>query len=183
MLVSEAQREARDTFFGGAVGAVVAGTIWLVSAGLATWVGRTPAILALAAGGAFIFPVTTLLLTLAGRRAALSPANPFNAAFMQVAFTIPLTIPVILAATACRPGWFYPGFLVVVGAHYLPFIFLYGMRVYALLAILMVGGGFVLGWTRSDSFAIGGWYGGALLLAFAPVLWQAQARRAEVRTA
>jgi hypothetical protein len=175
MQVIEAQQEARTTFFGGAPGQVVSGVLWLASAAIATWVGRVPGMFALAVGGAFIFPITTLVLTLAGRRPVLSPANPFTALFMQVAFTIPLVIPVILGAAAHRPGWFYPGFLIVVGAHYLPFIFLYGMRIYAVLAGVLIGGGLVLGMTRSDSFTIAGWYGGLVLLGFGTALWAAQA--------
>jgi len=183
MQVSEAQQEARSTFFGGAPGQVVSGVIWLMSAALATWVGRVPAMLMLAVGGAFIFPITSLVLTLAGRRPVLSPGNPFTALFMQVAFTIPLVIPVILGATAHREGWFFPGFLIVVGAHYLPFVFLYGMRLYAALAIILVAGGIAIGMTRSESFTIGGWFGGAVLLGFGTALWLAQARRPEARIA
>ena len=177
MQVSEAQQDARTTFFGGGPGGVVSGLLWLASAAIATWVGHVPGMYALAIGGAFIFPITTLVLALTGRRAALRPDNPFAALFMQVAFTIPLTIPVILGATAYRPGWFYPGFLIVIGAHYLPFIFLYGMRIYAVLAAVLIGGGMVIGMTRPDSFTLGGWFGGLVLLAYGVVMWPLQARQ------
>ena len=63
---------------------------------------------------------------------------------MQVAFTVPLAIPLVLAAVRCNVAWFYPGFMIVVGAHYLPFITLYGRRQFALLAALLVAGGGLL---------------------------------------
>ena len=59
---------------------------------------RTTAILALVLGGVFIFPLTTLVLRLSGRPASLRRENPLGFLAMQVAFTIPLAIPLILAA-------------------------------------------------------------------------------------
>ena len=86
---------------------------------------------------------------------------------MQIAFTIPVSLPLIGAATLHRLDWFYPAFLVVVGAHYLPFVFLYGMWTFALLAAIMIFGGTWIGITMSGPFSVGGWFGGAVLLAFA----------------
>ena len=36
-----------------------------------------------------------------------------------------------------RSDLFFPACMVIVGAHYLPFVFLYGMRLFAVLAALM----------------------------------------------
>lgn len=167
MLVSDAQRDVRLTFMGGFPGQVVSGVIWLVSAALGTWGSTSKAILVLVVGGAFIFPLTQLLLRTMGRRAALDPASPFSGLAMQIAFTIPASLPLIGAAALHRLDWFYPAFLVVVGTHYLPFVFLYGMWTFALLAALMIGGGTWIGLTMSGPFSVGGWYGGSLLLVFA----------------
>jgi hypothetical protein len=170
MLVSDAQREVRLTFMGGFPGSLVSGGIWLASAALGTWSSTRNAIWMLALGGAFIFPLTQLLLRLMRRRAELDPANPFSALAMQIAFTIPVSLPLIGAATLHRLEWFYPAFLVVVGAHYLPFVFLYGMWTFALLATLMIVGGVWIGLEmKSAGFALGGWFGGILLLAFGVV--------------
>ena len=38
------------------------------------------------------------------------------------------------AAALHKPGWFYPASMIIVGAHYLPFVFLYGMKTFAVLA-------------------------------------------------
>ena len=50
-----------------------------------------------------------------------------NALAIQIAFTLPLTLPVVIGIAALRPAWFYPAFMITLGAHYLPFVFLYGM--------------------------------------------------------
>jgi hypothetical protein len=126
MLVADAQREVRNVYLNGSVGSLVSGLLWLASAALATWGSPRAGMLALAAGGAFIVPATQALLRLAGRPASLGAENPLRGLAMQVAFVIPLCLPLIGAAVLRNPNWFHPAFMVVVGAHYLPFVFLYG---------------------------------------------------------
>lgn len=167
MQVADAQREVRLTFLGGFPGQVVSGLLWLLSAGLGTWGSTRQAIVALALGGAFIFPLAQLLLRLMGRPASLSRENPLGALAAQIAFTIPAALPLIGAATLHQLHWFYPAFMVVVGAHYLPFVFLYGMWTFGLLAILMIAGGVMIGLYLPASFTLGGWLTGVLLLVFA----------------
>ena len=57
--------------------------------------------------------------------------------------------------------------MILLGAHYLPFAFLYGMRMFAVLAALLVGGGLVIAMCLSRSFSAAAWYTGATLLVFA----------------
>lgn len=92
----------------------------------------------LVVGGFFIFPLTTLGLRLLGGPWKLSANNPLNGLGMQVAFVLPLCLPLVAAATLYRASWFYPSFMVLLGAHYLPFVFLYGMPVFAVLAAALV---------------------------------------------
>lgn len=164
--IAEAQREVREVYVGGFHGGLVAGAIWLAAAGVGTWGTPRTAMLVLIFAGMFIFPLTQLLLTLSGRRASLSDGNPMRFLAMQIAFTVPLSIPLVLAASMRRPEWFFPAFMLVVGAHYLPFMFLYGMWQYGVLGTLMIGGGFLLA-TSGAGFAVGGWITGVLLVAFA----------------
>ena len=166
MLVDEAQREVRTVFLGGLVGCIVSGTLWLVSAALGTWGTRRAAILALVVGGIFIYPAMQLVLKAMGRRASLSAGNPLGGLALQIALTIPLSLPLIFAATAHRTEWFYPAFMIVVGAHYLPFVFLYGMWMPAVLGALLLGGGTLLLNRSVGAFATGAWFTGFTILAF-----------------
>jgi hypothetical protein len=86
---------------------------------------------------------------------------------MQIAFTIPSVLPVAGAAALHRMGWFYPACMMIVGAHYLPFVFLYGMKTFALLAAALIGFGFAIGLYAPNEVVMGGWVGGAILFAFA----------------
>ena len=166
MDVAEAQLEVRSVFMGGLVGQLVSGVLWLLSAAIGTWVSPGPGIAVLCVGGALIFPVTQLVLRTMGRPASLRADNPLGHLAMQIAFTIPLGLPLVGAATLHRLNWFYPASMVVVGAHYLPFVFLYGMRHFAVLCGLMVGGGVMLGLYLNDTFSLGGWLTGATLVLF-----------------
>ena len=164
MKISEAQREVRTIYFGSFSGLIVTGFIWLISAGIGIWVSTGLAIWALILGGTFIFPLSQVLLKIMGKPANLSRENPFGTLAMLVAFVIPALYPVIAAATIHNTNWFYPAFLVVVGAHYLPFIFLYGMWQFGVLAVLLVGLGTALGIFFPENFSLGGWIGGAVYL-------------------
>jgi hypothetical protein len=164
MKIGDAQQEVRTVYLGAFSGLIVTGVIWLLSAAAATWISSGIAIWALVLGGTFIFPLSQLLLKAMGRPASLSSENPFGMLAMQVAFVIPFCYPVIAAATIHNTNWFYPAFLVVVGAHYLPFITLYGMWQFGILALLLAGLGTAIGLYFPDSFTLGGWIGSAIYL-------------------
>lgn len=164
MNISDAQKEVRSVHLGAFSGFIVTGLIWLASAAIGTWMSIGMAIWALILGGTFIYPLSTLLLKLIGMPASLSRENPFGMLAMQVAFVIPLCYPLIAAATIHNTNWFFPAFLVVVGAHYLPFIFLYGMWQFGILAALLVGLGTITGLYFPESFTLGGWIGGVVFL-------------------
>ena len=167
MLVQDAQREVRTVFVGGFWGQLVSSAIWLVSAGLGLWVTPRAAIFTLVVGGVFIFPVTQLLLYLTGGPASLKSGNPLGNLAMQIAFTLPLSMLLLVPVTAFRVNWFYPALMILVGAHYLPFVFLYGMRMFILLCAALVGCGVAIALHFAGSFSLGGWIGGLILFTFA----------------
>lgn len=164
MKISDAQQEVRSVYLGSFSGLIITGVVWLLSAAAGTWMSAGYAIWALVLGGTFIFPLSQLLLKAMGRPTTLSVENPFGKLAMQVAFMIPLCYPVLAAATIHNANWFFPAFLVVVGAHYLPFIFLYGMGQFGILAVVLVGLGTVIGIYFPENFTLGGWIGGAIYL-------------------
>ena len=171
MDIREAQQEVKLVYWGGSVGQAVSSIIWLVSAALSTWVSPRSGILALVLVGIFIFPLTQVTLKILGKRASLSKANPFKALAMQVAFIVPVCIPLILSVNKYDVNLFYPAFLIVVGAHYLPFITLYGMWEYGILAGVFIFSGVGIRMLLPGSFTLGGWAGGVSLMAFALYVW------------
>jgi hypothetical protein len=86
---------------------------------------------------------------------------------MQIAFTLPLSMLLLVPVTEFRLNLFYPAFMILVGAHYLPFAFLYGMRMFIPLSAILVCGGVAIDYYIPGSFSVGGWIGGLMLFVFA----------------
>lgn len=170
MDLAVAQRDVRDVYEGGFHGQLVSAAVWFGAAAVSVVVSHAAGIVTLLAGGFLIFPATTLLLRLRGGPAALPPGHPMAALAMQIAFTVPLGLLVAAAAAGYREDWFFPASMVVVGAHYLPFTFLYGTSLFAVLGGLMALGGVALAVWIPNTFTAGAWVTGALLAAFACLL-------------
>ena len=163
----DAQREVRTVFVGGFWGQLVSSALWLTSAALATWVSPRAAILAAVFGGFLVFPTTQLMLKLAGGSASTSKENPLKYLGMQVAFTLPLSMLLLVPVAQFHLNLFYPALMILVGAHYLPFTFLYGMRIFIPLCAILVGGGTAIALYGPGTFSFGGWIGGLILFLFA----------------
>jgi hypothetical protein len=167
MNLNDCQREMRFNFLGGFAGQLVSGLIWLVAAALATWLSPTTGMAALFFGSMGIFPLTQLVVRLMGRPGKVSPGNGLWPLGSQIAFTVPLNFILVGAATLYRENWFFPAAMIVVGTHYLPFITLYGMKMFGILAGLLVVIGAGLALYGPDIFSLGGWITAVLLIAFA----------------
>jgi hypothetical protein len=166
VLIQDAQREIRTHFIGGSYGQFVSGSLWLASSALATWRSPGLGMLFLVIGGMFIFPLTQLLIRLENRGTRVSPENSLNQLGMQVAFVLPLSMPLLLAVVRYRESWFYPAMMILVGAHYLPFAFLYGMRMFLGLAAALLAAGLLVAMYAPTAFTAGGWIAAAILLMF-----------------
>jgi hypothetical protein len=157
----------RFGMMGGFMGQLVSGVLWLASAALAIWSTPANAITLLVVAGIFIFPLTKLGLKAIGHRFSVSRGNPLNELGMQAAFVLPLCLPLVGAAALNRLEWFYPAFMIVLGAHYLPFVTLYGMRMFYALGAVLFSAGLMLALYVHLPFAAGAWFTAAVLLAFA----------------
>ena len=166
MNISNAQRENRFRFHGGFYGQLVSGVLWLFSACLAVTVGVKCAIIALVFGGFFIFPATESLVRLSGRK-KLSQDNTLWSLGMQVAFVLPFSMLLLVPVTQYRINLFYPALMILLGAHYIPFVFLYGMRLFAFLAAILIGAGVCIAMFGANTFSTGAWITGVVLVLFA----------------
>lgn len=167
MDVGEAQRESRSIYLGGFCGQLVSSGVWLLAAALGTWVNARVSIMAAVIGGFFIFPLTQTLLRLSGRHASLSKANPFRNLAIQTAFVLPLSMLLLVPVGHYRLDWFFPALMILLGAHYLPFATLYGMRMFLFLAGILIALGVVIALYLPGMFSAGAWAGGLVLFVFA----------------
>jgi len=167
MTLEDAQSEMRLIYRRGSVGQLVTGLVWLGSAALAIAGDQRLAIIALLQGGMAIFPLTQLVLRMWGGRASPSRQSPLSRFSLQSVVAMAVLYPLVYVAALHNFNWFYPAFMIVVGAHYISFIFLNGMWEYGLLAGVLVGSGVFLGIVFPNAFTLGGWTSGTVLLLFA----------------
>lgn len=166
MTIADAQKEVRSHFAGGFYGQLVSSVLWATSASLATFSSPNPAILSLVLGGFLIFPLTEALVA-ASRTPALSKENALRGLGMQIAFVLPTSMLLLVPVVRYNTNLFFPAMMILLGAHYIPFVFLYGMLAYAGLAALLVGGGTFLALASPQHFSTGAWCTAILLLLFA----------------
>ena len=169
MDVQDAQREMRYFYHGGFWGQLVSSVIWMLSATLGTWVSPRASILTVVIGGFLIFPLTQMLLRSSRRRTSVSTANPFTSLGMQVAFVLPFSMLLLVPVSLYRLNWFFPALMILVGAHYLPFATLYGMRMFVFLAGILIATGVGIALYFVGTFTVGAWVGALILFVFACV--------------
>ena len=169
MNISDAQFEMRSRYRGGFYGQLTSGILWTISAAAAYWNSPRAGVLILVFGGLFIFIGTELLARLEGPRASISKEGGLNELGMQVAFVLPASMPLLYPVAMYRLEWFYPAMMILLGAHYLPFAFLYGMKMFLVLAAVLIGAGLMLPMNRVESFSMGAWITAATLFIFAVV--------------
>ena len=167
MNLNECQREMRTTFLGGFAGQLISGFIWLVAAAVSEWYQPRTGMAVLFFGSMFIFPLTQAVLRLMGNPAKVSKENGLWGLGSQTAFTVPINFLLVGAAILYREDWFFPAAMIVVGAHYLPFITLYGMKMFGVLAALLVILGTGLVFYGPHIFSLGGWITAFILIVFA----------------
>lgn len=177
MSITEAQGDVRRIYAGGFHGQLVSAVVWLCASAIATWISVSGAVAVLFLGGTLIFPLTWVLIRLSGRPASLPSGHPMRALAMQIAFTVPIGLVVVVAMLPGDGELFFPASMVIVGAHYLPFVFLYGMRAFAYLSLALVVPGLTLLVWLPGPFAVGGWLTGVVLLVAAFLLRAASERR------
>ena len=167
MDINDSQREMRVTFLGGFAGQLVSGLIWLIAAGISYWYKPGYGMAVLFFGSMLIFPLTQGTLHLMGVSSKISPENKLWGLGSQIAFTVPINFLLVGAATLYRDEWFFPAAMIVVGTHYLPFVTLYGMKMFAFLAVLLVCTGLSLAIYVPGNFSLGGWITAIILISFA----------------
>ena len=174
MEVSQAQADVRRIYRAGFPGPLVSAVIWAAASAVFTWGAVAGGMAALFFGGMLIFPLNTLLLKLLGGPTALPKGHPSAALAMQCAFTVPLGLLIAVALGSHEPVLFFPAALIIVGGHYLVFISLYGMRLFAFLAGALILLGVTALFVIPELGQISGWLGAAVFLIFTLVLYRAQ---------
>lgn len=184
MDVKLAQQDVRRVYRGGFSGPLVSALVWAGASAAHQWGSAGTAMAVLFFGGMLIFPLSSLVLKAMGGPAFLPKGHPSISLAMQSAFTVPLGLLVAIALGVIEPSLFLPASLIIVGAHYLTFISLYGMRLYGVMAGVLVAIGAAAIFVAPALRDVSGWVGSvALLVSTIPLFLRYRAefqRRANV---
>jgi hypothetical protein len=138
MHLGEAQRDMRRAYVNGGVGIFVSGLIW-AAAGLVTLYANMVAGMAtLFFGGMAIHPLSLLLARGVYRRAKVRSPNPMEMLALQSTAFLIIGLVVAYLVSDAHPEWFFPIALLTVGARYLLFQTVYGMRLYLILGVTLI---------------------------------------------
>lgn len=162
--LAQAQAEVRAAYRSASVGQVYSGLVWIASAAAWMWASVGVGMAVLVVGGFLIYPVTVVGCRALGAAATIPADNPLREAGFAIPIVGALCIPAAAGAAVAESDWFFPAFMVVMGAHYLPFSHLYGMRVFVPLGLGMWAVGLVVGlWFPTAAAAAGAATGSALV--------------------
>jgi hypothetical protein len=172
---SDAQRDMRHGYFGGAPGVLASSIAWCAAAIVAIVLSPKHAVLALFIGGMFIHPVGILIAKALGRPGSHTRGNPMGALALESTVLMLLCLPLAYAISMYRPGWFFPAMLLIIGGRYLIFRSIYGWRVYWLLGAALAASAF--GLVASGAAPVVGAFTGAVIeCVFAIVIFVAARR-------
>lgn len=173
--ITDAQKDMREAYYGGAPGVVTSGTAWFIASLVSFLVSSKAGILTLIFGGMLIFPVSIVFCKSIGVPGKHKKGNPLAALALEGTFWMLLSIPVAVGAAFFRIEWFFPAMLFVIAGRYLTFSTLYGRRIYWAFALTLVISGWLLLSTNAPVY-LGAFAGGAIEYCFGIAIFVAYKR-------
>jgi hypothetical protein len=183
MDIRDAQRDVREAHLDGAPGMVASGMVWLAMAAIAARGQVREAMIGLFLGGMLIFPLGSTITRLLGGSARLSRSNPLFGLALQAAFIVPLGWPLVVAAGRADVAWYFPAAALLVAVHYFPFMTLYGMTTYGVLAGALIAAAWACLRFAPGQVAAAAWATGGIEVAAGFVLLLLRQRRLARRVA
>ncbi len=168
--MAQAQHNMQKAYAGGALGALVSGSVWLVAAIVAFWVSSQTAVWTLFFGGMLIHPLGMVVGKLAGFSGQHDKNNPLGQSAMEGTLFMLLCIPLALLLSLQNHAWFFQGMLLIIGGRYLTFATLYGNKTYWLLGGVLGAAAFLLFFVKADA-AISALSGSTIEIGFGIILF------------
>ncbi len=167
----KAQKDMRLAYGSGATGVLASGIIWCLAGFVGIFSSQTASMVCLFVGGMLIFPLSIMfskLINCSGKHSTTSPLRHLAIENLGILFG-GLFIAFVMAQF--NSGLFYPVMLLVIGARYLTFQTLYGLKSYWVLGCLLMVSGFGLS-IFSMPFTTGAFLGGAIEIVFSFVIYR-----------
>ena len=178
MNFKELQKDMRVAYAGGGTGILVSSIIWFASGLVGIYSTKEISILTFFLGGMLIYPFGIFSTKLLNRTGKHRKNNPL--AFLAFESTAILFIGLFLAYSIFQieKQWFFPVMLMIIGARYLVFQSIYGMKAYWILGLLLTVSG-MLCLISNQPFHFGGILGGIIELIFGVLIIRLEGKKNE----
>ena len=125
-------------FLSGGPGALVSGFVWIIAGLIAKFHSFQFSILALFFGGMLIYPLSALIEGQINKSKTDTKDNPFVKLALEGTIFLFVGLFIAFALSRSKPELFYPIMLLIIGARYLTFQTIYGLRTYWMLGGLLL---------------------------------------------
>ncbi len=171
----ESQNDMRRAYLDGATGAFSSGVVWCIAAVIGVYFSPRISMLTLFIGGMFIMPLSILLAKLLGASGKHSSDNVLNKLALENLGILFGGLFIAFVSSEYNNALFYPIMLIIIGARYLTFQSLYGLKVYWLFGAILMASGFCVA-AFSQPFVVGAFVGGMIEMVFALIIYMRRKR-------
>lgn len=155
----------RIAYFGGGTGILASGAIWLASGLSGMYFTKETSVLIFFLGGMLIFPLGVFSAKLLKRSGKHQHNNPLAKLAIESTALLFVGLFIAYCVFQIQQQWFFPIMLMIIGARYVVFQSIYGMRLYWILGLfLAISGMYCL--VSYQPFHLGGIMGGIIELIF-----------------
>ncbi len=135
--IDKAQTDMSKSYANGSIGILVSGTIWLISAIVASQLSPKHAIWTLLIGGMLISPLSIVVGKLFGMSGKHQKGNPLGTLAMESTIFMLMCLPLAYKLSFEHSEWFFQGMLMIIGGRYLTFASIYGTKLYWILGAIL----------------------------------------------
>ena len=165
----EAQKDMRDSYFGGAPGAFASGVVWLTAGIIALLSTKQISVMVFFFGGTLIHPVGILLSRALKRSGKHKKGNPLSHLALESIFMLFIGLFIAFLTLQIRSNWFFSIMILIIGGRYFIFSSIYGMRVYWVFGTVLILTG-VVGFLFNTPFHVIGLTGGIIEILFSFII-------------
>ncbi|WP_295494731.1 hypothetical protein [Sphingorhabdus sp. EL138] len=138
MHLGESQRDMRRAYVNGGVGIFVSGLLWVIAGAVTHYGDLFSGMAALFFGGMLIHPLSLLLARRVFYRGRARAANPMEMLALQSTAFLIIGLAIAYLVSGTYGDWFFAIALLAVGARYLVFQTVYGMRMFVVLGLVLI---------------------------------------------
>ena len=138
MHLKDAQRDMRRAYVNGGVGIFVSGLVWVIAGAVTFYVNLFSGMATLFFGGMLIHPLSLFLARRVYHRGRARAPNPLEMLALQSTAFLFIGLAIAYLVSGTYADWFFAITLLAVGARYLVFQTVYGMRLFLMLGLALI---------------------------------------------